>query len=161
MTYHGWKISEASREELLARFPPQYTDVVCHHVTHGLRPGCPAPALITVVGHAARDGVEALVAEVNGETKRLDDSLYHITHSLERALGKKPRDSNDIVKDYIPVERLVLTTVPFWVDSKNEEYFVYTTKQILMAYRACEEINIKPSSLDEAGLPMWMTYIQK
>ena len=159
MTYNGWKISDHSREELLARFPTQYPDQVCHHVTSGLRLGCPDPATIRVIGHVARDGVEALVVEVNGAARRLDDSFYHITHSLDRVAGAVPNDSNKIVRDYVAVDPIDGTSVPFWVDSQKVEHMIYTVKEMAEAYAACRAASVKPSRLDESGVPMWRKYI--
>jgi len=37
------------------------------------------------------------MVEINGERKRPDGKLYHITLSLDRAKKKKPVHSNDLV----------------------------------------------------------------
>lgn len=159
MAYHGWKISEQSREELFKRFPAQYPDIVAHHVTLGLRLGCPDAATLRVVGHVARDGIEALVVEVNGQIERHDGSFFHITYSLDRALGVRSNDSNKVVRDYTPVDPIDITAVPFWVDGQNNEHMRYTTAEMAAAYAACREASVKASRLDENGKPMWMRYV--
>lgn len=102
MAYSAYVISEASRTAILDRFPPKYVDVVCHHVTE--RFGLPAsgrrvppPAEILVVGYASDASLEALVVSVNGKTVRPDGLIYHITLSLDRALGRKPADANRVI----------------------------------------------------------------
>jgi hypothetical protein len=102
MAYSAYVISEASRNAILDRFPPKFGDVVCHHVTErfGLPAGerrLPPPAEILVVGYASDASLEALVVSVNGETKRPDGFVYHITLSLDRALGRKPADANRMI----------------------------------------------------------------
>jgi hypothetical protein len=102
MAYSAYVISEASRQAILERFPPRFGDVVCHHVTErfGLPPNArrlPPPAEILIVGHACDASLEALVVSVAGSTRRPDGMTYHITLSLERALGRKPADSNRVI----------------------------------------------------------------
>lgn len=104
MSYEAFVLSEETRQHLLREFPPKYPDVVCHHITHrfgvGRDPkaeyGKQAPA-IRVVGYSCGDGIEALVVTVGGSEKRPDGKKYHITHSLNKAMGKKPVDSNAII----------------------------------------------------------------
>lgn len=127
MAYSGWKLNDADRERLLEEFPPRFPDVVAHHVTKNLKPFVPAEAEVVVVGYACDDGgVEVLVVEVNGTSARPDGSTYHITWSLDRAAGRKPVHSNEVLQQLgwggldtpIPV-----STRAFCVDNKGEENF--------------------------------------
>jgi hypothetical protein len=101
-TVTGWKLPPSEREALLQRFPPKYENVVADHVT--LRVGAatatplPRKPLARIVGRADDgDGLECLVAELDGTTDRPDGSTYHITWSLR--LGRKAVESNDVLRD--------------------------------------------------------------
>jgi len=97
----GWKVDAREREELLARFPATYARTVADHVT--LKPRVdggilPGPVLARIVGRADDGlGVEAMVVELDGSSKRPDGSTYHITWSL--AHGRKAVESNDVIRD--------------------------------------------------------------
>ncbi|MBB3764139.1 hypothetical protein [Sphingomicrobium lutaoense] len=100
----GWILKEDDRERLLAAFPPRYSKVIAHHVTHWGRSGKPtappSPASFKVVGHADdKRGIEALVVSVDGDCDRPDGSIYHVTWSLDPASGCKPVDSNRLIKE--------------------------------------------------------------
>ena len=100
----GWLLHPEDRDKLLAAFPPAYPKVIAHHVTlkagAGVRPDYPLPRDTQgfVVG-AADDGagVQALVVEIGGTTRRPDGSTYHITWSL--AAGREAVESNDAIRD--------------------------------------------------------------
>lgn len=96
----GWKLDAREREALLRRFAPAYARVVAHHVT--LRPFVGRAAVLPheteglVVGRADdRRGVEALVVQVAGTTRRPDGGVYHVTWSLAR--GRRAKESNDTI----------------------------------------------------------------
>ena len=98
----GWKLHEADRERLLSRFAPRFPDVIGDHVT--LRTGTdhitPLPRETSgeVVGEIDDGaGVQALVVRIAGTTERGDGSTYHITWSLDRARGRQPVESNDVI----------------------------------------------------------------
>ena len=99
-TVTGWKLPEADRELLLARFPPKYDRVIADHVTLqvGATPLTPLPRkpVARIVGRAD-DGnsLECLVVELDGTTDRPDGSTYHITWSLGH--GRKAGESNDLL----------------------------------------------------------------
>jgi hypothetical protein len=96
----GWLLEEADREALLARFPPRFPDVVAHHVTLDASGTAALPNAkpAAVVGEADDGkGVQALVVAIDGSTDRPDGSTYHITWSLDRAAGRKPIESNDVI----------------------------------------------------------------
>jgi hypothetical protein len=94
----GWKLDPSDRARLLARFPPRYVDAVADHVT--FKPDdAERPALRSarLVGRADdREGVEAMVVELNGSTDRPDGSTWHITWSLGPA--RRAVESNDVIK---------------------------------------------------------------
>ena len=119
--YTALVLSGKSRRDLQKKFPPRYPDVIGHHVTlkFGIPKGTPKPSQpksIEVVGHIDDlKGVEALVVAVNGKTKRSDGSVYHITWSIDRSKGRKPVDSNKVLKsgDYTKIEpRIPITVEP-------------------------------------------------
>jgi hypothetical protein len=116
--YTGWKLPEDERARLLARFPPRYPDVIADHVTlqFGVSPGAMPPweTQGEIVG-AADDGtgVQALVVAIGGTTSRPDGSVFHIIWSIDRAAGRRPVDSNGVVRagweglaQHIPVRLL-------------------------------------------------------
>lgn len=99
--YTGWQLSKNEKQKLLERFPPKYDRVVAHHITHDLgnKPLPPKAGEAFVVGHIARDGVEALVVMINRTTHRYTlGGYYHITWSLDK--GRKPVDSNVVLRRY-------------------------------------------------------------
>lgn len=101
----GWLLSEEERDRLLIDIPARYPDLKAHHVT--LEYGVPKdPDLIppetegTVVGIADDDrGIQALVVEIGGTTRRPDGSVYHITWSLDESLGYEAVMSNDLIRN--------------------------------------------------------------
>src|SRR5215216_5632157 len=95
----GWTLSPEQREMLLRTFPPAYPDVIADHITlDGNADPQSAPpdhAEVTVIGEIDDgDGLQALVAEVNGSTSRPDGGTFHITWSLDRKRGRRPVQSN-------------------------------------------------------------------
>ena len=99
----GWKLDRAERGVLLGRFPPAYADAVADHVTLAARigPGTRLPCETggAVVGRADDgNGVEAMVVSIGGTTDRPDGSTYHITWSLDRGRGRRPVESNDVIR---------------------------------------------------------------
>jgi hypothetical protein len=99
--------------ELMLSFEPAYSKVIGHHITvqFGVPADTkvPAPAKIRVKGMVdSGDGIQALVCEVDGTTKRPDGGTYHITWSLEPD-KYAPKDSNDLIlhntyKMIIPID---------------------------------------------------------
>ena len=49
-----------------------------------------------VIGYQNGDGIEALVVEINGETKQVGGRLLHITLSLDPA-KRKPKHSGEML----------------------------------------------------------------
>jgi hypothetical protein len=99
----GWKLDRGQREQLLQQFPPRYRDAIADHVTlrteaenHPLPPRVNAK----IIGHADDgDSLEAMVVSVDGSPDRPDGSTFHITWSLDRAKGRKAKESNDLLKE--------------------------------------------------------------
>ena len=102
-TVIGWKLDRSQRGALLERFPPRYSDVDADHVTlrtEASRAPLPPEVDATIIGHADDgDSLEAMVVRIDGTTDRPDGSIFHITWSLEKAKGRKARESNDLLKD--------------------------------------------------------------
>lgn len=102
--YLAYELDSASRAQLLEVFPPRFPDVIAHHIT--IQYGVAKPAddqlgervSINVVGHAEDDSLEALVVEVLGRMERPDGKTYHCTWSLDRSKGRKPVQSNGLIK---------------------------------------------------------------
>ena len=96
--YVAFVLDASSKQKLLEQFPPKYSDVYADHITYQY--GVPRPETmpssedVQVVGYGSGEGIEALVVAINGSTKRLDGGTYHITWSLERHRGFRPKDSN-------------------------------------------------------------------
>jgi hypothetical protein len=102
MSYSCWLVSDQSRDALLAQIPPEFPDVIAHHVTmKNPSKTAPPPADIRVLGQIIDpSGVQVLIVEVkiDGEiVGRGDGSLFHITWSIDRSRGKKPFSSVDTI----------------------------------------------------------------
>lgn len=102
MAYTAYVLDEQSREKLKQKFPPKYKQFIGHHITvqfgvdQNTEP--PEPATLKVVGYVdSGDGLEALVVTVNGELRRSDNSMYHITWSLDPD-KYSPKNSNDLLQ---------------------------------------------------------------
>ena len=100
--YTAYVLDDDSRQELLTRFPPKYPSVIGHHITERFgvpeSTSVPKKAILKVIGYIdSGDGLEALVVSVNGNKKRPDGGLYHITWSLD-ILEYKPKDSNELLR---------------------------------------------------------------
>ena len=100
--YIAYVLTPESRERILKEFPPKYPEVQAHHITAEFgvpeTSSKPPRAPILVLGHVdSGDGLEALMVAVGGATRRSDGGFYHITLSLDRAAGYKPKDANKLV----------------------------------------------------------------
>jgi hypothetical protein len=101
----GWKLEPSERDHLLVRFEPLFPDVIADHVT--LRTGTdhktplPRETAGEIVGEASDGaGVQALVVRIGGTTDRRDGSTYHITWSIDRARGRRPVQSNEVIAQF-------------------------------------------------------------
>jgi hypothetical protein len=90
-------------------YPPQFPDVIAHHVTIAF--GVPystnlldeyesafGTGVVEAVGFVSGNYIEALVVRVNGSVHGLDTKIFHITLSLNRSMGVKPVDSNKLLE---------------------------------------------------------------
>lgn len=98
----GWALDRDQRAELLQQFPPRFADVVADHVTLAAKASrdaeLPCETLGDIVGRADDgEGVEALIVSIDGTTDRPDGSTYHVTWSLEKAKGRRAKESNDVI----------------------------------------------------------------
>lgn len=98
----GWKLDPGDREQLLVRFEPLFPDVIADHITllTGTDHKTPLPRetrgeIVGEIDDGA--GVQALVVTIGGSTHRRDGSTYHITWSIDRARGRRPVESNDVI----------------------------------------------------------------
>ena len=103
MAVTGWKVDADDRQRLLARFAPRWPDVIADHVTldakADVRTPLPSSVSAQIVGEFDDgEGLQALVVAVDGSTDRPDGSTYHITWSLDRSRGRKPVESNDVIR---------------------------------------------------------------
>lgn len=104
--YVAFILKNTSRSKLLSLFPPKYDKVIAHHVTYQFgvnKDNVILPEIydLNVVGYANdENGIEALIVEFNGTTKRLDGGTYHITWSLDHKQGYKPKHSNDLISRF-------------------------------------------------------------
>jgi len=97
--YTVYVLTPESRALMLKSFPPKFPDVIAHHVTFRLGgKEAPPPAMVIVEGYSSDDSLEALVVSVDGQTTRPDGGIYHITLSLNISKGRKPVDSNSVIK---------------------------------------------------------------
>ena len=98
----GWKLDRAQRDQLLARFPPRYPNIIADHVTlksNAEAEPLPNPVEGAIVGHADDgDSLEAMVVTIDGKTGRPDGSVFHITWSLNKMKGRQARESNDLLR---------------------------------------------------------------
>ncbi|RHW19315.1 hypothetical protein D1610_04215 [Sphingomonas gilva] len=101
MTVSGWKLDRAERNMLLDRFAPIWPDAIADHVTlvtDSQAPQRPPAAEGKIVGEVDDgEGLQAMVVAVDGSTDRPDGSVFHITWSLDRARGREPVESNDVI----------------------------------------------------------------
>jgi len=100
--YSGYLLTQSGRETLLSHVDTVHPDVVAHHVTHqfGVYESLPPDAdHVRAIAVAQNDQIQAVIVKVNGTTSRDDGSFYHITVSLDRTAGAKPKDSNDLIRD--------------------------------------------------------------
>jgi hypothetical protein len=116
--YIAYNLTDKSRGEILANFPPKFSKVVAHHITleFGVDDLIPLPSIpqkAEVIGYACNDKIECLVVRVDGQTRRNSDGkLLHIT--LSHSIEAKPVMSNELLMDveYTSVTPLSIEVVP-------------------------------------------------
>jgi hypothetical protein len=86
--YLCYQLPPEERARVLTLFPPRYAHVKADHITHAFGVAAdaalPPAATIRLVGRADDgEGIEALVAEVNGQRTSPDGRPYHLTLSYD------------------------------------------------------------------------------
>lgn len=101
MAYSGFRVPEGTFSRLTANHGIKFDHVYGHHVTHqfGKLTDTELNAVVEVIGYVSDESLETFVVTVNGSTKRPDGSVYHMTWSLDRKAGRKPVDSNKLIKE--------------------------------------------------------------
>lgn len=117
----GWLLDETDRTALLSRFPPAWPDVIAHHVTLASKTEDPLPRPVSaaIVGETNDgEGLQALVARLDGTIDRPDGSTYHITWSLDRAAGRHAVQSNEVLAriGFVAVEEIPIRLIPACLD---------------------------------------------
>jgi len=119
--YQAFLLAKSSRTMLLKKYPPKFENVIAHHITHlfdspNEKPK--SPESVKVVGIADNEKAQALVVEIDGNTKSPDGRIYHITLSLEK--GAKAKDSNDLlVKGFEKISPIDIKVDPS-VETKSQ-----------------------------------------
>jgi hypothetical protein len=98
----GWKLDRSEREALLARFPPEWPDVVADHVTLDAKASADAPLPAEtggeiVGGISDGEGLQTMVVKIGDTTDRPDGGTYHITWSLDGSRGRSAIQSNEVI----------------------------------------------------------------
>ena len=103
MGYTAYNLTTDSIKSLKKIFPPKFSKFIGHHITvnFGVKKDAALPsknATVLVTGYLYdTNGLEVLLVNINGKSKRADGSLYHITWSLENKF--KPVDNNKLIKE--------------------------------------------------------------
>ncbi len=102
--YNGYLL--VNRDEVLAKLRAKnlikFDEIVAHHVTwkFGVEDSLPPDATnARIIGIASNSKIQALAVSINGTSDRPDGSTLHITLSLDRSKGAKPKDSNDLFSE--------------------------------------------------------------
>lgn len=96
MSYLAYRIRDNERAQKLSEWPPQFTRLPDHHITHVFGTGdnpppMPAPVTIEALGRVTDGhGIEAIAIRVNGSVTRPDGELYHCTWSLDATKPPHP-----------------------------------------------------------------------
>lgn len=115
--YVGWELPLPERTRLLELVPAKFERVIAHHVTlqfgvtsHVLLPDQHTGVVVAQV--VDPDGVQALILQIGGTTRRPSGGNYHVTWSL--APGRKPADSNWVIDrwDWQPMQPEIVQLTP-------------------------------------------------
>ncbi len=122
--YSAYTLTDESRDHLLESHSPLFGKVICHHITHQFPVKTrddipPTPKRVKVIGYNVSRviGVECFVVEIDGETRRPDHSLYHITISVDENKKARPSQSNELLRKkgfnrlYVPIDIEVIPQV--------------------------------------------------
>ena len=102
MGYSIYELTGESRERLLRERTLSFPKVITHHITYRF-PDEEPPPLVTqfsVIGFSQGDAIECWVVSLDGEVKRPNGGIFHITASLDPEQGAKPVDSNQLLKEH-------------------------------------------------------------
>lgn len=117
--YNGYLLPVGERSKLLAQFPPKYPDVIAHHITVKFpamsNEPLPEGSTFRVIGYTDDgQGLECCIVEIDGTYIRADNSIYHVTLSIDRSKGYKPVDSNKIIKNigFTKITPFVIKLIP-------------------------------------------------
>lgn len=115
--YTAYVLTEQSVNKLKGLFNQDYPDFIGHHITveFGVLKDHPLPPEtddIVVIGLASENGVQAFVVAIDGSVERSDGSLYHITWSIDKSKGKRPVDSNGIIRKAKSVQPIKIKAKP-------------------------------------------------
>lgn len=115
--YTAYVLTDKSINKLKELFNQDYPDFIGHHITveFGVTKGHPLPPEtddIVVIGLVSEDGVQAFLVAIDGNVERSDGSLYHITWSIDKSKGKRPVDSNKIIKKAKSVQPVKIKAKP-------------------------------------------------
>ena len=85
--YVALNLTEASRQRILERFPPKFSEIKADHITYdfGVEADAELPEISDVRLHAYvcdEESLEALIVSVNGSTQRPQSHFPH--HSFEK-----------------------------------------------------------------------------
>lgn len=120
--YTCWLLDMVEREALMKKFPPEYKNVIAHHITldYAVPQTHPLPTALygRIVGDSFDKGVQAFVVEIDGTTRRPDGQTYHITWSLDD--GRFPENSKQLLqKGWFPLEHPIeIKLTPAFVMSR-------------------------------------------
>lgn len=93
--YVALNLTEASRQQIWARFPPKFQEIKADHVTYdfGVDADVELPEIsdVSAFAYVCDESLEALIVSVNGSTQRLN-RIFHIT--LSRAEDRQSSESN-------------------------------------------------------------------
>lgn len=106
---------------ILNRFTPAHSEVIAHHITHQF-PAKEAPPEVVeahLVGYAQNRLVDAFLVALtftdgSQTVSRPDGEFYHLTLSVNREAGGRPRDSKALLKEVTP------TTYSEWLPIRVE-----------------------------------------
>lgn len=117
--YTAYVLSDESIREIKEKYNPLFPDFIGHHITckfgNVSKNDIPDPTdNIEIIGYSSDDSLECFVCRVDGSVRREDGNLYHLTWSLDRASGRKPVDSNELLNSlgYFKIPSIKLKTTP-------------------------------------------------
>lgn len=112
--YRAFTLLDSDRRMLAQRFPPTHERVMLDHISASEGDTATASSA-EIIGVADRDGIQVLVAKVNGKTKRADGVRYHITVSADQ--DARTRNAGFIIdKGFKPVIPSIKLSLPNGAD---------------------------------------------